>query len=228
MENKISDNIYWVGVHFPEPAPGGSLNAFLIKDEKTVVIDTGAPATAQYVLGNIKKLVDPTQIDYVVLTHADVDHAGGLATILAEAPRATVVVSEGEGRSLGAWGVQPQVKTVKDGDSLSLGQHNLRFVAAPFSCAPGTVLVFEETKGILFAADLFACPGPTQWQIFADADETEMLKMMQKMKLGNTQYTKQSLEKVKELPVKIIASGHGAMINTNIKEYIDALLIEVA
>lgn len=228
MDNQISDSVFWVGVHFPEPAPGGSLNAFLIKDEKTAIIDTGAPATAQLVLGNIKTLVDPSQIDYIVLTHADVDHAGGLAALLAEAPQATVVISEGEARGLGAWGVRPQVKTVADGEMLSLGRHRLRFVAAPFSCTPGTVLAFEETEGILFAADLFACPGPAQWRVFAETDETEMLKMMQKMKLGNTQYTKQALKKVAALPVKVIASGHGAVINTNIKGYIDALLADVA
>ena len=87
-------------------------------------------------------------------------------------------------------------------------------------------MVFEESDGVLFSADLFAGAGPAEWRIFADGDRTETLKALQKMKLGNTRYTKEALAKVEELPVKIIASGHGAMIRENIKEYVDALLAE--
>lgn len=223
MENKLTENIYWVGVHFPQPEPGGSVNAFLIKDRKVAVVDTGAPATAQWVVNNIKALVEPAEIDYIVLTHADVDHAGGLSALLTEAPQATVIASETEGRSIPMWGVQANVKTVKDGESFSLGQHTLRFVAMPFTCTPGSMAVFEESEGVLFSADLFACPGPSQWKIYADSNQAEMLKMMQEMKLGNTKYTKEALRKVVELPVKIIASGHGQMIKDHINEYVQVL-----
>ncbi len=227
MENRITDSIYWVGVHFAEPPPGGSINAFLIKDEKTAVVDTGAPATAGAVLANIEALTDPKDIDYIVLTHTDLDHGGGLAAILKEAPQATVVASEPEAKGFGLWGIRPaKIEAVRDGDVLVLGHHRLRFVAAPFTCTPGTMMVFEESDGVLFSADLFASTGPGQWRVFADGDKTETLKMLQKMKLGNTRYTKEALAKVEELPVKIIASGHGAMIRENIKEYVDALLAE--
>ncbi|MDP1809311.1 MAG: FprA family A-type flavoprotein [Actinomycetota bacterium] len=227
MENQITDSIYWVGVHFAAPAPGGSLNAFLIKDNKTAIIDTGAPATAGAVVANIKTLVDPKEIDYVILTHTDLDHGGGLAAILEAAPQATVVASELEAGGFGMWGVQPaNIQAVRDGEVLSLGHHRLRFVGAPFTCTPGTMMVFEESDGVLFSADLFASSGPAEWRVFTDGDKTETLKMLQKMKLGNTRYTKEALARVEELPVKIIASGHGAMIRDNIKEYVDALLAE--
>lgn len=227
MENRITDSVYWVGVHFADPAPGGSINAFLIKDNKTAVIDTGAPATADKIVENIKELVDPKEIDYVILTHTDLDHGGGLSAILKVAPQATIVASKPEAEGFGLWGIKPaNIEAVRDGEILSLGHHRLRFVGAPFTCTPGTMMVFEESDGVLFSADLFACQGPSQWQVFADGDKTEMLKKLQKMKLGNTRYTKEALGKVEELPVKIIASGHGAMIRENIKEYVDALLAE--
>jgi len=227
MENRITDSIYWVGVHFAEPAPGGSINAFLVRDEKIAVIDTGAPATADAIVANIRALVDPKAIDYIVLTHTDVDHGGGLAAILQEAPQATVVASETEARGFGLWGVKPaRIQAVADGEVLTLGHHRLRFVAAPFTCTPGTMLIFEESDGVLFSADLFAATGPAQWRVFADGDKTETLKMLQRMKLGNTRYTKEALARVAELPVKIIASGHGAMIRENIKDYVDGLLAE--
>lgn len=220
MENKLAENIYWVGVHFPQPEPGGSVNAFLIKDEKVTVVDTGPPATAQWVVNNIKALVNLKEIDYIVLTHADLDHAGGLTALLAEAPQATLVASEVEARSIPMWGVQAEIKTVKDGETLSLGQHTLRFIDMPFTCTPGSMAIFEESEGVLFSSDLFACLGPSEWRVFADdRDLTEALKMVQAMKLGNTQYTKEALKKVSELPVKIVASGHGQMIRDKIGQY---------
>ena len=228
MSNEIADGIYWVGAHFSEPPPGFSINCFLIRDEKVAVIDTGAPVSCRFVIPNIKALVDPEDIDYVVITHADVDHVGGLGALLEEAPNATVLTSGYEARGIGYWGVKPQVKTVEDGETLSLGRHRLRFISAPYSCMPGTVLVFDETEGVLFSADLFAALGPSEWKLFADTDLTEMMRGVQEIKLGNTHHTKASLTKVSSLPAKIIASSHGAMINSNIRGYTEALLADIS
>lgn len=227
MENEIAEGIYWIGAHFPDPDPGVSINCFLIKDEKTMVIDTGAPATADLILSNITKLVDPQSIDYIMITHADVDHIGGLNALLREAPQATLLASPYEARGLGYWALEPTVSTIADGERLSLGRRQLRFVEAPYSCMPRTMLVFEETEGILFSADLYAALGPKNWELFADGDLSEMLKGVQEIKLGNTHHTKASLQKIKELPVNMIASAHGSMIKSNIGMYTDLLIAEI-
>ncbi|MCL5985465.1 MAG: FprA family A-type flavoprotein [Actinobacteria bacterium] len=224
MDNILTNDIYWVGIHFPEPAPGASLNSFIIKDEKCALIDAGPPATVQMMLENIRNLLDPAKIDYIILTHADLDHAGGLKEILKAAPQAIVITSDYESKMLPMWGVQANIQVVKDGDTISLGRHTLRFIAAPFICTPGSMLIFDETDGVLFSSDLFALMGPQKWQLFAEGDQTEALKMVQAFKLGRTEYVRQALAKVKELPVNIVASGHGQALKGDIASIAQALI----
>lgn len=122
------------------------------------------------------------------------------------------------------WGVQANLQVVKDGDILSLRRHILRFLATPFICTPGSMLVFDETEGVLFSSDLFALMGPREWQLFAEGDQIEALKMVQAFKLGRTEYVRQALTRVKELPVKIVASGHGQALKGDISSIAQVLI----
>jgi NADH oxidase (H2O-forming) len=223
MEDRVTESIRWVGVHFPEPPPGAALNAYLIQDDKTAVIDTTAPATAPRVLENIRALVDPTEIDYIVLTHTDLDHAGGLALLLEAAPQATVLVSEFEAKALPLWGVRASVQITKEGDVISLGGHSLRFIQSPHICTPGHQLIFEESEGVLFSGDLFAQIGPQEWQMFADVDCSQVLRTVQYVKLGETKYPQEAIAKVRDLDVNVIASGHGHLLRERIPEYMACL-----
>ena len=228
MGNRVTDSIYWVGVHFPEPPPGAALNAYLIVDEKIAVIDTTAPATGPQVLEKIKAIVNPNDIDYFVLTHADVDHAGGLRLLTEAAPRATIVASEFEAKSIPLWGVRAPVQVTGEGDSLSLGRHSLRFIQSPYICTPGHQLIFEETEGVLFSGDLFAQIGPRDWQLFADMDCSQVLQMVQGIKLGDTKYPQQAIDKIRDLPIRVIASGHGHLLRDRIDSYMACLAGEQA
>ena len=220
MENKIAEDIYWVGLYFPDIQ--ASVNSFLVRDEKTALIDAGAPATAQGIISNIKTLIDPREIDYIVLTHNDLDHAGGLKDILSVAPQAQVVASELEGRMIGMWGLTVQPKIVKDGERLTLGKHTLRFVATPYVETPGAMVAFEEKEGILFSADLLGAAIP-QWTLFAHDNLTEPLRQYQAWKLDNSSRAQEALLKVKDLPINIVAPSHGLMIKEGIKNYIETL-----
>lgn len=229
MENEIADGIYWVGVHFPEPPPGASVNAFLIKDEKTTLIDTGPAPTQDMVLGSIKELVDPAEIAYIVLTHSEIDHCGGLKKVLEEATEAKVVASQIGAMMLPLYGVQTQPKVVKDGDTLDLGKKRLRFVFSPIVDTWDTLFVFEESEGVLFSADAFSA-SVAEWKLFVDADQREAVKAFHKMKfpwaeLVSSVKMAKALEKIKGLNPKIIAPGHGLMIRENIDMYIDALAL---
>ena len=220
MENKITEDIYWVGLYFSEMQ--ASVNSFLVRDDKTAVIDTGAPATAQGIIANIRAVIDPQEIDYIVITHNDLDHAGGLKELLEAAPKAQVVASESEGRMVGMWGLDAQIKIVQDGEKLSLGRHTLRFVATPFVETPGAVVVFEETEGVLFSADLLGAAVP-KWTLFAEDNLTESLKQYQAWKLDNSSRAQEALLKVKDLPINIVAPSHGLMLREKIRDYIETL-----
>lgn len=226
MENEIVKGVYWVGVHFPAPA-NASVNAFLIQDEKTTLIDVGPVPTQEAVLGNIRKILDPAKINYVVITHAEVDHCGGLKRILEEAKNATVVASQIATGMLPLYGVQAQVQVVKDGDVLSIGKRKLRFVSSPIVDTWDTIFVFEESDRILFSADAFLSP-VAEWKLFAGGDLTDAMKALHRMKfpwaeLVSQEKMKKALDKIKSLNPKIIAPGHGLLLRANIEKHIDAL-----
>lgn len=220
MDNRITEDIYWVGLYFPEGQ--ASVNSFLILDDKTTLIDTGAPATSQGILANIKSLVDPGKIDYIILTHNDLDHAGGLKDILSVASQAQVVASESEGMMVGMWGIETQPKIVQEGERLSLGKHTLRFIATPYVETPGAMVIFEEKEGILFSADLLGASVP-QWTLFAKDDLTEAMKQYQAWKLDNSPRAQEALRKIKNLPINIVAPSHALLLKEGVKDYIETL-----
>ena len=104
MVTELTKGVYWVGVvdwairkfHGQELSThrGSSYNAYLITDEKTVLVDTVWGPFQDQLIENIRAVVDPAKIDIVVANHAEVDHSGSLPAVMRHAPNATVVVSQ--------------------------------------------------------------------------------------------------------------------------------------
>src|SRR4030042_4468012 len=104
MITELTKGVYWVGVvdwalrHFHgyelTTHRGSSYNAYLITDEKTVLVDTVWGPFQDQLIENIRQIVDPAKIDIVVANHAEPDHSGGLPAIMRYIPNATVVVSK--------------------------------------------------------------------------------------------------------------------------------------
>lgn len=219
MAHEIADGIYWVGIYLGKDAKL-SLNAFLLKDEKTALIDTGAIPTREAILQNIKEIVEPSAIRYIVLSHSCVDHCGGLARLLEVAPNAEVVGSEIGVASAALYGVQPKAsKGMKDGETLGLGGKKLRFISAPYLDKMDSMFIYEEVNKVLFTADAFGTWSP-EWKLFAEGDMAEELKMYNNMIFGGPQRLSNVLEKIKGLDIEIIAPGHGSMLKSNIQKYL--------
>ncbi|MEE9594180.1 MAG: FprA family A-type flavoprotein [Candidatus Hydrothermarchaeales archaeon] len=220
MERKITEALYWVGVFLPEK--NISLNAFLIKDKKNTLIDTTAPDTADKVIENIKSLIGSENIDYILLTHADVDHAGGLPKILQEYGDAEVITSSNYGEEVIAlMGAKPKIRIVDDKDVIDLGERKLSIVSAPFLCTPDSVFYYDETDKVLFSADAFGTY-TKEWTLFAEGDMTEDMKTYNEVKFGhliNVTHASINVRK-KNLDVDIIAPGHGLMV-PDAKKYIE-------
>jgi len=224
LAQEIADGIYWVGIYLGKDAKL-SLNAFLLKDEKTALIDTGAIPTREAVLKNIKEIVEPSTIRYIILSHSCVDHCGGLGRLLEVAPDAEVIGSEIAAASVALYGLQPKVsKGVKDGETLSLGKKKLRFISAPYLDKLDSMFIYEEVNEVLFTADAFGTWSP-EWKLFADGDMSEALTMYNNMIFGGPQRLSNALERIRGLNIKIIAPGHGSMLKSNIEKYIRLLSI---
>ncbi|MDO5037294.1 MAG: FprA family A-type flavoprotein [Tissierellia bacterium] len=177
---KVVDDLYWVGgndhrlelfenIH---PIPKGvSYNSYVLLDEKTAVFDTVDWSVAREYLDNIKGVLDGRDLDYLVINHMEPDHAASIEEVLLRYPEAIVVSTERSFMMMSQFGFHIDLEKrleVKEGDSLSLGKHNLVFVEAPMVHWPEAMVTFDATNGVLFSADAFGSFGALDGKLFAD------------------------------------------------------------
>ncbi|MDF2614876.1 MAG: fold metallo-hydrolase [Clostridia bacterium] len=225
---KLKDNVFWVGAadwevrHFHgnelSTHRGTSYNSYLVKDEKTVLIDTVWEPLTERFLENLKDIVDISQIDYVVVNHAEPDHSGALPTIMEYIPNATVIVSKkGEESVKRHYYKEWNFKVVSTGDKINIGKNDLIFVEAPMLHWPDSMFTYLTGENILFSNDAFgqhfASPG-----LFNDeVDDCEVYQEALKYYANIlTPFSKFVTKKIAELkgfglPVDMIAPAHGVI-----------------
>lgn len=162
---KIKDNIYSVGVLNPNmrifdvimrTEYGTSYNAYLIRAEKNVLIDTVHTRFFDEYIENISSVIDPSKIDYVIMNHNEPDHSGSLARLFEIAPQIKVITAPAGSIYLKNITNKPDlsIQTVKDGETLEIGDGKvLRFVNAPFLHWPDSMFTWLESDRVAFTCD---------------------------------------------------------------------------
>lgn len=175
----ITEDLYWVGgndrrlelfenVH---PIPRGvSYNSYLLLDEKTVLFDTVDWSICRQFLENIKGVLGDRTLDYLVINHMEPDHAACIEEIVLRYPEVKVICGEKAYLFMHQFGfeIEENVTQVKEGDTMSFGNHNVVFVAAPMVHWPEAMVTFDTTNGVLFSADAFGSFGALDGKLFND------------------------------------------------------------
>ena len=155
--DQVADGIYRISQCIPEA--GITFNQFLIEDERPALIHTGSYPMYEAVRNAVAKVLDPARLAYVIVPHFEADECGGMGRFVAEAPQAVLACSEvGANVNLAGWDYSGPVRGLRDGDTITLGQHVLRFLETPHVHHWDSMMVFEETTRSLFPADLFIQP----------------------------------------------------------------------
>jgi flavorubredoxin len=228
MHRVLAKGVYYVGVddHHTElfenlwKIPFGvSYNSYLIVDEKIAVIETVKGPWAQEWLDNIREIVDPSKIDYIIHNHMEPDHTSALPDIAAIAKNATLIYTpRASDIRKSFYDVDLKEKTVEDLEELSLGSKTLKFVHVPFVHWPETMATWLAEDQILFSCDAFGAFGALNGKHFDDEANMELVERESKRYVSAiiTSYFKfvqNAIKKVKELGIniKIIAPSHGVI-----------------
>ncbi len=228
---QLAKGVYYVGAvdwnlrdFHGYTTPGGvTYNSYLIVDEKVCLIDTVKAPFAQELLNRISSIIDPAKIDYVITNHIEPDHSSALPAVMARAPQAKVVLTE-HGRTgiIKHYQQNYDFQVVKEGDILDLGQNKLHFVPVPMLHWPDSMLCYLSEEQILFSNDAFGQHISTTKRFDDENDLTAVIYEAEKyyanilMPFGKL--VVKTLEKLKDLPVKLIAPSHGIVWRSHIAD----------
>jgi flavorubredoxin len=219
---KISEGVYWVGVRdwnrrmFDAliPLPNGTTyNAYLIIGaSKKALIDTVNPGFEKELEDKIREVVDPTDIDYVVMNHAEPDHAGSIPHVMSISTRAKLVTTAKGAKMAQTFYKVPETRiiVVHDQETIDLGGKTLQFIEAPMLHWPETMFTYLKENRILFPCDFF---GSHVAKGLYDDEIEELLVYAQRyfgeIMMPFRTMAQKGLEKIKDLPVEMIAPSHG-------------------
>lgn len=163
---QITNDVYYVGVNDHEIdlfegqyiVPNGmAYNSYVLTDEKIAVFDTVDKKFCEKWIKNVKEVLNGRKPDYIIISHMEPDHSANLVDFLEIFPEVTVV---GNAKTFGILDnffhrEIKNKKTVSDGEILSLGKNNLKFIFAPMVHWPEVMVTYCEEQKILFSADAF-------------------------------------------------------------------------
>ncbi len=203
---------------------GTTYNSYFIDADKKAVIETSKEKFWETYLEKLKKVTDPSEIEYIILNHTEPDHSGNLANLLELAPNATVVGSRlAIGYLKDFLGKDFKHQIVKDGETIDLGNKPLRFISAPNLHWPDTMYTYLEEDKLLFTCDSFGChyanPDMYDDQVgdFSDAFKyyfDVILKPFSKFML-------KAIEKIRPLEINAVLTGHGPLLMKDWKKWVD-------
>ena len=229
-EVKISESIVYIGADDKDidlfesqyDVPNGmAYNSYAILDDKVCIMDTADKRVSDVWLANVKKALGGRKADYLVVQHVEPDHSGNIAKLMEEYPDMKVVGNAKTFIMLGQFfdipGIGERSVIVKEGDTLELGSHTLKFFMTPMVHWPEVMMTFEISEGAFFSADAFGKFGTL------DTDEDWACEARRYYFNIVGKYGAQVqavLKKAAALDIKMILPLHGPILTENLDYYV--------
>jgi len=236
---QVAPDIHWIGVNdrttdlfegmWPITQEGVSYNAYLVLGAQTALIDLVKGAHAGALLDQIAGLIDPAVLDYVIVNHMEPDHTGAINLLTRVAPKVTFVASAKAAPMLEAYyGLSgDRIRTVKDGDTLSLGGTTLCFHMIPFVHWPETMVTYAVEQKVVFSCDAFGGFGALRGAVFDDGVTDmdwylrEALRYYANIVAKFSRPVLQAIDKLSRLDVEVIAPSHGLIWRRDPRRIVD-------
>ncbi len=201
---------------------GTTYNSFVIKGDKTALIDTSHEKFTELYLSALQGEVDLSSLDYLIVSHTEPDHSFLIPAVLKLAPQAVVVCSKAAGQFLDDMIHAPYSRQiVKGGDKLDLGQgHILEFIIAPNLHWPDTMFTYDHHTQVLYTCDAFGlhfCDDRVYDEDFR-AIFPDFRFYYECLMAPNARSVLTALKRIDPLTIDLIATGHGPLIRHNVQE----------
>lgn len=231
-EVQLSPGIYYTGVndrkkHLFEnnwPLPYGvSYNSYLIKDNKSALIDTIEYGSNDNYLNHIENILDGNPLDYLIVNHMEPDHSSMVECVLRRFPQVKIVGNAQTHKILKLYFNIPDssILVIKDGEELPLGEHTLSFHLIPWVHWPETMVTYEKKTATLFSCDAFGGFGTLDGSIFDDENDfegdykAEMLRYYSNIVGKYSNMVQKAFAKLEGVEIKMIAPSHGLIWRGN-------------
>ena len=236
---QVTSDMVWVGGSdrrlalfeniYPIPR-GVSYNAYLLLDEKTVLLDTVDRSVSDIFFENLEHALNGRKLDYLVVNHMEPDHCGTMQELVLRHPEVKIVCNAKTLKMIHqffSFDIDSRAVLVKEMDTLVTGRHTLAFVMAPMVHWPEAMVTYDATDKVLYSADAFGTFGAMNGNIFADEVnfETEYLADARRYftnivgKYGTQ--VQALLRKAATIEIKMICPLHGPIWRKNIGWFID-------
>lgn len=242
MNKQIKNNVSWVGkidwelrkFHGNEYSThrGSTYNSYLVREEKTVLIDTVWKPYAKEYVDNLRKEIDLDKIDYVIANHAEIDHSGSLPELMQHIPETPVYCTKNGMKSIKGhyhkdWNFVP----VKTGDKIDIGNgKSLVFVEMTMLHWPDSMACYLTEDNILFSNDAFGQHYASEYMFndLVDQDElfSECIKYYANILTPFSALVEKKINEVLslKLPIDIIAPSHGVIWRKNPVQIVEKYL----
>ncbi len=226
---ELKPDIYWVGAidwdlrnfHGYLTQRGTTYNAYLIMDEKIVLVDTVKAHKFEEMVARIRRIVDPAKIDYIISNHVEMDHSGSIAKLLELAPNAKVLTSTRGEKGLarhykGAF----DTEVVESGSTLNIRKRNLTFVHIPMVHWPDSMVTYIPEDKLLLPNDAFGqhiasherFDDEVGWSILQE----EAAKYYANIVMPYGDQVKKAIGALEGLEIDMIGPSHGVILRSHI------------
>ncbi len=223
---EIRPGIFWVGINdrvtslfeglWPVEEEGVSYNSYLIKDEKSALIDLSKEILSDDYLQQLSEIIDLKDLDMIIINHMEPDHSGALLRLRQLAPQAVIMGMPKAIQMLeDFYGLTEGVQPLSNNQTLSLGKTTLKFIYTPFVHWPETMMTYAVEEKILFSCDAFGSYGALDSGLFDDTCtdiafyEAEALRYYANIVAAFSKSVLRAIDKLADVPVDIVAPSHG-------------------
>jgi len=234
---QLKDGVYWVGAidwnvrefHGYTTSRGSTYNAYLVKGEKTALVDTVKAEFFPEMLARIKSIMDPAEIDYLIVNHVEMDHSGAIPMFVEQAPNAQLIATDNGIKALERhYRQELPIRKVRTGDEIALGAKTLQFLETYMLHWPDSMFTYLKEDCILMPNDGFG-QHYASYHRFDDEDSLETIMDEAAKYFGNilmplAPLIPPLLKKVKNMgiPIEMIAPSHGIIWRSHPDKIIQA------